>query len=157
MLFRSPSASSEELQAIVYAIPDEDVPTPAVYEPETPAEDSAALIERIEQFETGGDVEAETAHAAPETDNDDQAQLVADILAEMASDPDAPYQPAATLYQDFTVRCRIQRMLRAPLDLPAFRRRFAMALAGISDENDTRWDGALRMGQRVPDDLLAPF
>ena len=35
-----------------------------------------------------------------------------------------------SLFQDFSVRCRMQRLLRPGIDLPAFRRRFAVAVAG---------------------------
>jgi hypothetical protein len=38
-----------------------------------------------------------------------------------------------------------------------FRRRFAMATAGISDVADPRCAAILRVARGVPDDLLAPF
>jgi len=61
------------------------------------------------------------------------------------------------LYQDYTVRCRMARLAGQPLDLPAFRRRFAMAKAGMADDSDPRWVDALRIGARVPEEILAPF
>ena len=42
-----------------------------------------------------------------------------------------PSGPMAVLYQDFLVRCRIRRIGGEPLDLPAFRRRLAVARAGV--------------------------
>jgi len=55
------------------------------------------------------------------------------------------------------VRCRMARLANTGIDLPAFRRRFAMAVAGIPDETDMRWRDVLRIARSVPDDLLAPF
>ena len=45
----------------------------------------------------------------------------------------------------------------AALDLSAFRKRFAMAIAGMIDDGDARWRDALVVAERVPDDMLAPF
>jgi hypothetical protein len=61
------------------------------------------------------------------------------------------------LYHDFTVRCRMHRLTHVPLDLPAFRRRFAMARAGMLDDRDPRWTDALRVSAQLPEDMLAPF
>ena len=43
------------------------------------------------------------------------------------------------------------------LDLVNFRRRFAMAVAGIADTSDERRADILRLGRSVPDDVLGPF
>jgi hypothetical protein len=88
---------------------------------------------------------------------EETAADVAAILAEMALEPDCTFQPAAQLFQDFTVRCRMQRLGDTGIDLAAFRRRFAMAVAGIADDSEPRWQDVLRIGRDVPDDLLAPF
>jgi hypothetical protein len=82
---------------------------------------------------------------------------VSEILAEMAAEDDSTFQPLPALYQDFSVRCRMRRISGSHLDLPAFRRRFAMAAAGIADAADERWVEVLRIARRVPDDLLGPF
>ncbi len=54
------------------------------------------------------------------------------MLEEMLSDPDSAFQPEAYLYQDFSVRCRMQKLKKVPLDLAAFRRRFALAKGACS-------------------------
>jgi hypothetical protein len=43
------------------------------------------------------------------------------------------------------------------MDLNAFRRRFAMAVAGIADDSEARWADLLHIARDVADDLLAPF
>jgi hypothetical protein len=90
--------------------------------------------------------------AAEETASD-----IAAILAEMAAEPDCTFQAAAQLYQDFTVRCRMQRLGQVGIDLAQFRRRFAMAVAGIPDDREPKWQPALKLATDVADDVLAPF
>jgi hypothetical protein len=75
----------------------------------------------------------------------------------MADEEGSTFQPTAALYQDFSVRCRMRRIPANRLDLAAFRRRFAIAAAGIADAADERWAGILRVARGVPDDLLGPF
>ena len=78
------------------------------------------------------------------------------ILMDMAAEEDCTYRATPVLFQDFSVRCRMQRILAPGVDLFAFRRRFALAVAGGPDP-DPQWQAALRLSERVPDDLLAPF
>ena len=89
--------------------------------------------------------------------DEDRAATIAAILSDMAAEPDCTFQPAAQLYQDFTVRCRMARIAADALDLAQFRRRFAMAVAGIADSAAPRWRAIVDLAGDVPDDLLAPF
>src|SRR3546814_11329104 len=79
--------------------------------------------------------------AAAEAEQSDA--VVIETLREMLSDPDCAFQPEAFLYQDFSVRCRMQKLKKVPLDLAAFRRRFALAKGGVFDPADPRWRHAL--------------
>jgi hypothetical protein len=88
---------------------------------------------------------------------EEDAAAIAEILADIAAEPDCTFQAPAQLYQDFTVRCRMARISPAAIDLPAFRRRFAMAVAGIPDDTAPQWRQIVALGRDVPDDLLAPF
>ncbi len=87
----------------------------------------------------------------------DLAQHIAEILAEMAAEERSTFQPPASLYHDFSVRCRMRRLPGDLLDLATFRRRFGMAVAGIPDPNDQRRSDIVRLGRELADDLLAPF
>ncbi len=87
----------------------------------------------------------------------EQAATIAQILTEMAAEPDCTFQAPAQLYQDFTVRCRMARIAPGTIDLAAFRRRFAMAVAGIADDAAPQWRRLVALARDVPDDLLAPF
>jgi hypothetical protein len=95
--------------------------------------------------------------AEPEPDPIMIEDVITTALQDMLSDPEASFQPEGFLYQDFSVRCRMQKLRRVPLDLAAFRRRYAIAKAGIFDPTNTRWTEALSAASRLPDDMLAPF
>jgi hypothetical protein len=81
--------------------------------------------------------------------------VIAGALAEIVAEPGAGFQPAASLYQDFLLRCRMRGLAAPALDLPAFRRRLAMAQAGVEDAPD--WEEALAIGAALPDEMLGPF
>src|SRR5690606_19173200 len=67
---------------------------------------------------------------------------------------DAAFRSVAVLYQDFLVRCRIHRIGAEALDLAAFRRRLAMARAGVDAEtaNSPDWERAMAAAAELPDE-----
>ena len=75
----------------------------------------------------------------------------------MLADPACGFHAESFLYQDFSVRCRMQKLRQVPLDLAQFRRRFALAKAGIFDPAEPQWHDLLDAAARLPDDMLAPF
>ncbi|WP_077148795.1 ATP-binding protein [Sphingopyxis sp. KK2] len=101
--------------------------------------------------------EAEAAEAAAAAAAEDIEAGIVAALHDMLADPDGAFHPEAFLYQDFSVRCRMARLARVPLDLAQFRRRFALAKGGIFDPADARWADLLDAASRLPDDMLAPF
>jgi uncharacterized protein len=81
--------------------------------------------------------------------------IIAAVLGDVVAEPGSAFQPAANLYQDFLLRCRMRGLAAAGLDLPAFRRRLAMARAGIADEEG--WEEAIALGDTLPDEMLGVF
>ena len=145
-----PTNSAEDLQALLHAEwRDEEA---AQRTPEPQPIKAEELIEQIAAENPGPVEQPSEAIDAPQTE-----MAVSEILAEMAAEEDSTFQPLPALYQDFSVRCRMRRISGSHLDLAAFRRRFAMAAAGIADAADERWAEVLRIAHRVPDDLLGPF
>jgi hypothetical protein len=96
------------------------------------------------------------APTLPTKSEEEQAQAVAAVLQAIVADPDSSGRSAPVLYQDFTVRLRMAGVSPAPLDLPAFARRLAMARAGIFTE-DPDWAPALQAAEGLPEDMLGPF
>ena len=157
-----PTAPSEELTAMLFerGEGEEEMLSVGAPEPAHPEQDSAALIDQIAHFELGKTEEEKAEEASRPAvadlfDNSDE--VMTEILNEMATDPECEFQPIASLYQDFTVRCRMRQLARAPIDLPAFRRRYPIALAGMENPADPRWAEALKLAERVSEDILAPF
>lgn len=95
--------------------------------------------------------------AAPELDFGQNEPIVIAVLEEIVADLGEAQPSVSTLYQDFGVRCRMKGLRQPPLDLPAFRKRFAMAQAGMFDAGDPRWTDAMKAAEALPEDMLAPF
>jgi hypothetical protein len=74
-------------------------------------------------------------------------------------DPDAAFRSVAVLYQDFLVRCRISRVPGEPLPLVAFRRKLAVARAGVDKEiaAGEAWQRALALSENLTDDIQGVF
>lgn len=112
-----------------------------------PAAPPEELIERIAE---AAEADRPSDPVAPLLD---PGPAIDEILAAMAAEPEATFQSAAVLFQDFSVRARMARIPGHGLDVAAFRRRFAYAIAGVDP-----YDSALqRLARDVPDETLAPF
>ena len=150
-----PNAAGAEMESILLAEPLAMEPPSRAPEPVEPVPESGELLEQIAGYVPASE-QVEPPEAPSLFEAEETAASIASILAEMAAEQDCTFQPAAQLYQDFTVRCRMLRILPG-MDLGAFRRRFAMAVAGIYDDKAGQWQDLLRIGKDVPEDLLAPF
>jgi hypothetical protein len=95
----------------------------------------------------------------PEIDAAERDAAIDGVMRELLQDPDASFRSVAVLYQDFLVRCRIRRVAGEPLALPAFRRRLAVARAGVDDNVATgdAWQEALTLSERLADDVQGVF
>ena len=92
----------------------------------------------------------------PQLDAEERDAVVRRALAVLVEELGPSPPPTPELYQDFQLRCRMLGLKDPGLDLPAFRRRLAMARAGI-DAAEEGWDGALALAAAVPEDSLAVF
>ncbi|MEY4472446.1 MAG: hypothetical protein RL671_750 [Pseudomonadota bacterium] len=149
-----PAASPDDLHALLHAGLHLDETLVRVPEPEPVRPAIDELIEQIvpELPVTAVDVAAAPGKSAAEVD-----AAINAILHEMAAEEGCTYQPTAKLYQDFTVRCRMQRLTAGQVDMAGFQRRFAIAVAGIDDPDSPEAQAILHAGRVLPDDLLAPF
>jgi hypothetical protein len=125
---------------------------PAAPPPPTPTADILAQLARSRP-----DPQPETLF--PEFDQAERDAALDAVLAEIVADPEAGFRSVAVLYQDFLVRCRIHRVPGAALDLVAFKRRLAIARAGVDAQSEAGegWDLALRLSQNLPEDLQGVF
>jgi hypothetical protein len=101
---------------------------------------------------------APAAEAPPEMPPEERDAAIDAVMADILSDPDAAFRSIAVLYQDFTVRCRMRR-LGEPLDLPAFRRRLAVARAGVGSGQaaEPEWERAAAFAAGLAEELQGVF
>jgi hypothetical protein len=128
----------------------EDEPVRAFVAP-APAPRVEAVLEQIGAIEPTTVVEVEVED--PTILN----QLVSDVLRAIVEDPYSTARPAAILFQDFQVRCRMVGVQAPPLAPSAFARRLAAARAGIFDGLDQEWAHAIEAANDLPDDMLGAF
>jgi len=167
-----PTAGTEELHALLHGDPQVGpAPMPVAEAPARLAADE--LINRISDFTLAGApgideaiadnangpdlFKAASVPAPPSLPPEEVRTIIAEILTDMAGEPEATFQPAASLFQDFTLRCRMRKVGAHVGDIGRFRRRFAQAIAGIADPDEPRWASLQQLASTVPDDLLAPF
>ena len=82
---------------------------------------------------------------------------LAAVVRELAASEGATFRPAAALFRDFAIRCRQQGIASAHVDLAAFRRLFAFALAGLDQLEAPLRDRIAALAGQVDDDMLAPY
>ncbi|MEP3227073.1 MAG: ATP-binding protein [Parasphingorhabdus sp.] len=157
-LLPMPEAQPEDLRNMLFAEMETE-PTTVVEQPPKPSIAAEELIRQIAK--PGLDLAPQSEGNAGPEDRDakkiDQDPVIVTILQEMLADADSAYQPDALLYQDFSVRCRMEQLLPVPLNLNEFRRRFAFAKGGIMDPENPRWDPLLDAASKLPEDMAAPF
>ncbi|HYD06114.1 MAG TPA: ATP-binding protein [Reyranella sp.] len=150
-----PNASPDELHALLHSDLHFDEAPACESVPSPPSPDAGELIERIAAVSLETEEVEQPALFAPSQGEIDAA--VTEILRDMAAEEECTFRPPAKLFQDFSVRCRMQRLTAGHVDLAQFRRRFAMAVAGVTDAESEPWKSILRVARPLSDDLLAPF
>ncbi len=150
-LMPPPSASAEEKEALLFVEPaQEDAPRPSP--PPPPRPEPAEMEERISAFSTPAPL-PDTEPLSP----DESDAALGEILCDLAAEEGATFQSAASLYQDFTVRCRMKGLPAGTLNMAQFLRRFAEAVAGLEVLEESRRDEVRAIAGAVPEDLLTPF
>ncbi len=149
-----PVATGDDMAALLHA-PSEDPPPQAdlrtAGEPARAA--AASLQETIARQDIQGSIPPQ-----PELSPNEATIVVRELMEEMASEDGCTFVPAATLFQDFTVRCRMRGLRNHGLDAAQFRRSFSTALAGLEpDEADEQDARLLGIAETIPADLMAPF
>jgi len=157
-----PTASTEELRELLHDNLHVEPERAELSRSARKHEDAETLARRIAADElleprlgAARDRESERQRAEPEAAETHAAML--EIMNAMAAEEDCTFQSATTLFQDFTIRCRMKGVPVRGLDATMFRRGFAAAIAGIEDPDAERWEDLRNLAKHVPDDALAPF
>ena len=113
---------------------------------------------RIDEMEDSIAHAEERQVAAPEPiDTSAVATRIAEIIAELAGEEGIAFQSASAQYQTFLTRCRRERLIGPMPDMRGFRRRFAVAGAGLSELEEPVQARIMQLAGTVEEDLLGPF
>ncbi len=145
-----PSAAPADLQELVFA----PVPLAPTFAFTDPVPRRVAADELIAELARPAPAPPEPV---PETPPEEIESIYTAVMRAIVEDPEAAMRPAAVLFQDFQVRCRMAGLARPALDLPAFAKRLSCARAGIFDVTDEEWRDALTLASALPDDMLGAF
>jgi len=152
-----PDAPQDARDLIFTAGPDEEVLRPVRRPAPPPPTPTADLLAQLSRPKPAPEPPGEPMFAV--IDEAEREAGIDMVLREILEDPDAGFRTDAVLYQDFLVRCRIRRVPGDPLQLPAFRRRLAVARAGVDAgaADGDAWARALQLSESLPDDLQGVF
>jgi len=172
-LLPPPSVTGDDLHALLHAAPTAE--ELAAQEPPLlaglPRPDAGELMEQIGAYvmapapgeeplvdDSGPNLfSAASVPAPPSLPPEEVQSIMAAIMEDITAERDCTYQPISSLFQDFTTRCRMKKISQHVGDVTQFRRRFALAVAGIYRPTDEEWAPLLQLSRSVPDDLLTPF
>ena len=138
-----PAASDEDLRARLFSAELAEALPPAMPQP-------AASIHEL----MSGIATRSTAPVPDLPALDEAAEEAVRAAAVTATVAERTRLPIAQLYQDYETRCRLQGVT-ASQPLERFRRRMAMAVAGLEPDDD--WENLWELANALPDEMWAPF
>ncbi|WP_019172352.1 ATP-binding protein [Pseudaminobacter salicylatoxidans] len=152
-----PETAPEDVEDLIFT-PGPEERRPVIKRPAPPLPTPTAdILAQLSQPRPAPEAPAEPVFEI--IDEADRDARIETVLREILEDADAAFRSDAILYQDFLVRCRIRRVPGEPLELPAFRRKLAVARSGV--DNDTAssdtWQQALELSASVPEDVQGVF
>ena len=145
-----PDAAPEDMESLLLGDLASEAAKAAPPPPPPPAPKPEQLAEAIAARET-----AVTPRGSEPT-RSGEGEVDAMILA-MAQEAGATFQSASALYQGFLLRCRKARLVGPLPDMTVFRRKFAIASAGLERLDEATRARILGLAEAVPDDVLAPY
>ncbi|MBD8874677.1 ATP-binding protein [Roseibium polysiphoniae] len=151
-----PDQPKEEAKDLIFTrSADEEAPR-RVRAPEPVASTSDVLTQLSGAEDAAG---AEIEPAASLLDYGEREGTIDKIIGEILDEPDAAFQPIASLYQDFQVRCRIAKLAGGAPDLQAFREKLSVARAGVEkgDVDDSDWQQAELIAAELPEDMRGVY
>jgi hypothetical protein len=143
-----------DLQDLLFARAEEPAPAPRARTPR--AESAQTILERIDRSAPAPFVAA----PPPELSEEAREEAIDAIVAQMAADGGAAFQPAAALHRDFLVRCRIRRLGPRMPDVAVFSERLTIERARLAyphAPDAAAWKRAIDVARRLPRDLFGVY
>lgn len=153
-----PEATLDDVRATILAAPPPEAARPQRRSP-SPSPDLLGQLMAAKSAvvaDTRAEVAEPTVSAEELADRRDRVDR---ILTAIMAEPDTGFRPVGTLYQEFTVRCRIEGLGLAVPDLGEFRRMLTRARAGLGSDiaGDDAWQEVLARASLLPEDLQGVF
>jgi len=150
-LMALPDTAPEDMAALLTT----DLASEIAKAPPPPAPPPAPRVDEMEDSIAHAE-ERQVAPSEP-VDSSAVATRIAEIIGELASEEGVAFQSASAQYQTFLTRCRRERLIGPMPDMRAFRRRFAVAGAGLSELDEAVQARIMQLAGAVEEDLLGPF
>ncbi|QDM40769.1 DUF87 domain-containing protein [Altererythrobacter sp. TH136] len=149
-----PLATGEDMASLLHAPPEVPPAQAELWSAAAPNRATAAALQ-----EHIADQTAPTPGYPEVTlSGDECASVMREVLDEMSGEDGSTFLPSATLFQDFTVRCRMRGLKDHGLDAAQFRKSFAQSLAGVTLDDPHGQDARLlALAETIPEELLTPF
>ena len=150
-LMALPDTAPEDMAALLTT----DLASEVAKAPPPPAPPPAPRVEEME--DSIATAEERQVDAPVQADSSAVAEQIEAIIVGMAQEEAVAFQSASSQFQTFLTRCRRERIIGPMPDMAAFRRRFAMAGAGLDRLDEALRTRIMQLAASVEPDLLAPF
>jgi hypothetical protein len=160
-LLPMPETPPEDVHELIFKAAESEPPMPRPTRP--PPQPQQSTAELLAQLIRSRPDTAPAAEEEPDAMTQAERDAAIDaVLRDLVAAEDSAFRPIAVLYQDFLVRCRIQRVgsRSAPaLDLAGFRGRLAVARAGVDTDTaeSPAWQHATGLARELPEDMQGIF
>ena len=147
-----PEAGAEDLNDLIFEAGEDALPMPQ------PARKAHApdLVQRIVTQQPQL-MFVDTSEPDERSETEKEAEVDA-IFAEILADPEAAFRPVPLIYQEFAYHCRVKRLDDYGNDMAAFRRRLALARAGLdSGMHDPDWTRVLEVSESLPEEMQGAY
>ncbi|MGO4706426.1 DUF87 domain-containing protein [Microvirga sp. 2MCAF38] len=158
-LLPMPEQQTDDARDLIFTASAEEMARPVVQR-RAPPPPPPATNDLLAQLARTRPATAPEAPTAMTEESKAERELALDaVMREILDDPEAAFRTVAVLYQDFLVRCRIRRVSGEPPNLPAFRRRLAVARAGVdmATAEGTEWDRAVAFASDLEEDIQGVY
>ena len=151
-----PEVAREEMADLIFApLPADAEPVRLAPPPRPPKVGTAELLARVAAVRPAAEPEAEIGDRPPPEEIE---AALDEIVAEILSDPEAAFRPLPVLFHDFQFHCRLRRLGEVGQDMSLFRRRLALARAGIGTEGgDDEWGRVIALAESLPEEMQGVF
>lgn len=151
-----PDQPAEDAAELIFTpAPGEAIPVrPRIAEPVVSTSD---VLDQLHQAEGAAGAEMEPADNL--LDYGRRNEMIGEIIGEILAEPEAAFQPIASLYQDFQVRCRIAKLPGGVPELQVFREKLSVARAGVDkgEIDDSSWGQAELVAAELPEDMRGVY